>query len=259
MPSANTARKVTAATRANATIRVLKRSGVTAGCFCVVVSSAPAAAAVASAIDGGSRVIRQGGRWQTTSLPGVTVPLRAMSARTSFLPKLAHFCLLGAAAATAQRARLEMVDEASAAIPAQRIKLFTVVSACTLATAFLTVFALGAAYHPGPLVAPPTPAFVAPIDSAATPITSTKRAGKAAGLQRRTRRREGAPMWAGDPKKVLMAGKGKGKGAGKAGGKWQDGKKVGKILPLLERIRNKHKIAEVVELPQSSLEKHAAT
>lgn len=180
--------------------------------------------------------------------------------RLHLLPaQTCSFLFAGAAAATAQRARLEMVDEASAAIPAQRIKLFTVVSACTLATAFLTVFALGAAYHPGPLVAPPTPAFVAPIDSAATPITSTRRAGKAAGLQRRTRRREGAPMWAGDPKKVLMAGKGKGKGAGKAGGKWQDGKKVGKILPLLERIRNKHKIAEVVELPQTSLEKHAAT
>ena len=44
VPSAKTARKVTAATRANATIRVLKHSGVTAGCFCVVVSSAPAAA-----------------------------------------------------------------------------------------------------------------------------------------------------------------------------------------------------------------------
>ena len=186
----------------------------------------------------------------STGSPYVRLHLPAQTCR---------FLFAGAAAATAQRARLEMVDEASAAIPAQRIKLFTVVSACTLATAFLTVFALGAAYHPGPLVAPPTPAFVAPIDSAATPITSTKRAGKAAGLQRRTRRREGAPMWAGDPKKVLMAGKGKGKGAGKAGGKWQDGKKVGKILPLLERIRNKHKIAEVVELPQTSLEKHAAT
>ena len=50
MPSAKTARKVTAAMRANATIRVLKRSGVTAGgCFCGVVSSAPTAA-VASAI-----------------------------------------------------------------------------------------------------------------------------------------------------------------------------------------------------------------
>ena len=37
---------------------------------------------------------RQGGRWQTTSVPGVTVPPGAMSACTSFLPKLAHFCLL---------------------------------------------------------------------------------------------------------------------------------------------------------------------
>ena len=142
-----------------------------------------------------------------------------------------------------------MGDEAPAAIPAQRIKLFTIVSACTLATAFLTVFALGAAYHPGPPVAAPTPAFVAPVDSAATPISSTRRAG----LQRRTRRREGAPMWAGDPKKVLMK-TGKGKGAGKAGGK-----REGKILPLLERIRNKHRVTEVAGLPQASLEKHAAT
>lgn len=58
-------------------------------------------------------------------------------------------------------------------------------------------------------------------------------------------------MWAGDPKKELMK-TGKGKGAGKAGGK-----KVGKILPLLEKIRNKHRITEVAGLPQTSLEKHA--
>jgi hypothetical protein len=49
VPSAKTARNVTAATTANATIRVLKRSGVTAGCFGGVAFSAPAAA-VASAI-----------------------------------------------------------------------------------------------------------------------------------------------------------------------------------------------------------------
>ena len=60
-------------------------------------------------------------------------------------------------------------------------------------------------------------------------------------------------MWAGDPKKVLMK-TGKGKGAGKAGGK-----KAGKLLPLIERIRNKHKITEVAGLPQTSLEKRAAT
>ena len=41
---------------------------------------------------------------------------------------------------------------------------------------------------------------------------------------------------------------------GKAGGK-----KAGKLLPLIERIRNKHKITEVAGLPQTSLEKHAAT
>jgi hypothetical protein len=138
-----------------------------------------------------------------------------------------------------------MGDEASAAIPAQRIKLFTTVSACTLATAFLTVFALGAVYHPGPPAAALTPATVAPVDSSATP--------RREGLQRRTRRREEAAMWAGDPKKVLMK-TGKGKGTGKAGGK-----KAGKLLPLLERIRNKHKITEVAGLPQTSPEKHAAT
>ena len=92
MPSAKTARKVTAATRANATIRVLKRSGVTAGCFCVVVSSAPAAAAVASAIDGSRVIVRvAGGKllcFANCHLPGVP-----MSACT-FLPKLADFCLL---------------------------------------------------------------------------------------------------------------------------------------------------------------------
>ena len=64
-------------------------------------------------------------------------------------------------------------------------------------------------------------------------------------------------MWAGDPKKVLMK-TGKGKGAGKAMGK-AGGKKAGKLLPLIERIRNKHKITEVARLPQTSLEKHAAT
>ena len=142
-----------------------------------------------------------------------------------------------------------MGDEASAAIPAQRIKLFTTVSACALATAFLTVFALGAVYHPGPPAAPLTPAPVAPVDSSATPRRD--------GLQRRTRRREEAAMWAGDPKKVLMK-TGKGKGAGKAMGK-AGGKKAGKLLPLIERIRNKHKITEVAGLPQTSLEKHAAT
>ena len=230
MPSAKTARKVTAATRANATIRVLKRSGVTAGgCFCGVVSSATAA--VASAIGMVAKFCLPARKDRHTFRGGPQPPSQTSALR----------------AAAAGRRRLEMGDEASAAIPAQRIKLFTVVSACTLATAFLTVFALGAVYHPGPPVAALTPALVAPVDSSATPITSTRRAG----LQRRTRWREGSPMWAGDPKKVLMK-TGKGKGAGKAGGK-----KVGKILPLLERIRNKHKITEVAGLPQTSLEKHA--
>ena len=127
------------------------------------------------------------------------------------------------------------------AIPALRIKLFTTVSACTLATTFLTVFALGAVYLPGPPVGAPTPPVVAPVDSA-VPITNTRRAG----LQRRTRRREGGrpqdPMWAGDPKKLLMRMKQKG-----AGGK----------TDLFEKRKNilKHK----TELPRTSLEDHPAT
>mmetsp|Transcript_2964 Transcript_2964/g.5788 ORF Transcript_2964/g.5788 Transcript_2964/m.5788 type:complete len:132 (+) Transcript_2964:43-438(+) len=127
-------------------------------------------------------------------------------------------------------------EEASSRIPAHRIKLFTTVFACTLATAFLTVFALGSVYHPGPPVVAPTPPTVAPVDSAATPLTNTRRT---------TRRRERAPMWAGDPKKLLMKKKQKSTG--------------GKNEPFEKRKTMMKHRTEVAGLPRTSLESHTAT
>ena len=80
-----------------------------------------------------------------------------------------------------------MAEETAAAMPAKRVTLFITVFACTLATAFYTVFALGVIYHPGPA----NPAVAAPVESAVTDA-------------RRVRRREAAAMWAGDPKKEMQ-------------------------------------------------------
>ena len=137
-----------------------------------------------------------------------------------------------------RRRAWRMGDEAAAPIPSHRIKLFTTVSACTLATAFLAIFALGSIYHPGPPVAAPVP-VVAPVDSAAMPITSTRRVG----MQRRPRRREGAPVWAGDPKKLLKKAKG-------GGGKKEPYEKRKNVL--------KHR-TEMAGLPRKPLEGHATT
>ena len=80
--------------------------------------------------------------------------------------------------------------ETTAATPPKRIKLFTTAFACTLASAFLIVFALGVIYHRGP----PPPAATLPFE--------VKPVG--ADVSRRVRRRESAAMWAGDPKKEMM-------------------------------------------------------